>query len=56
VQEGIAGQELPAYYMLGEKYIATLQELGKSQNSKLVVLPADLPAAVRGIFGGRAGQ
>lgn len=51
VQEGISGQELPALYLLGEKYISTLQEIGKSSNSKVVVLPADLPAAMQGMFG-----
>ncbi len=51
VQEGIGVHELPATYLLGEKYIAALQELGKSPNSKTLLLPADLPAAVRGVMG-----
>jgi hypothetical protein len=37
-------------YLLGEKYVDALREMGKSQNAKLVVLPADIPAAVRGIM------
>ncbi|MBT7167527.1 MAG: hypothetical protein HN910_01840, partial [Porticoccaceae bacterium] len=42
--------ELPAMYLLGEKYIEAIHSMSKSENSKLVVLPADIPAAVRGIM------
>ena len=45
---------VPALYLLGEKYIATLQELSTSDNAKTVVLPADLPAALQGMFGYQA--
>lgn len=38
-------------YILGEKYINSLQNLSSSQNSKLVVLPTDLPAAIKGMMG-----
>jgi len=55
VREGVADKELPAMYLLGEKYIRALQELGTSTNSKMVVLPADLPAAVRGLLGATKG-
>lgn len=41
--------DLPVQYILGEKYIDALRLLGDSDNSKLVVLPADLPAALRGL-------
>jgi regulator of protease activity HflC (stomatin/prohibitin superfamily) len=51
VQQGIGTEQLPALYLLGEKYIATLQQLGISENAKTVVLPADLPAALQGMFG-----
>ncbi|TNF35762.1 MAG: SPFH/Band 7/PHB domain protein [Gammaproteobacteria bacterium] len=50
VTEAIENDELPAVYLLGEKYINALQTLGNSQNSKLVILPADLPSAVRGLI------
>lgn len=50
VTEAIENDELPAVYLLGEKYINALEALGASQNSKLVILPADLPAAVRGLI------
>ena len=41
-------------YMLGEKYIASLERMGSTDNAKVVVLPADLQEAVRGLFGGKA--
>ena len=50
VAEATAGGELPVVYLLGEKYIEAMRDLGSSQNSKLVILPADLPAAVRGVI------
>ena len=37
-------------YMLGEKYIEAVHSMAKSDNAKLVLLPADIPAAVRGIM------
>jgi regulator of protease activity HflC (stomatin/prohibitin superfamily) len=48
--------ELPMQYILGEKYIEAMRQLGESQNSKLVVLPADLSAAVRGLVSDLAGR
>jgi len=50
VSQAIRDQELPAVYLLGEKYVEAVRQLSGSQNSKIVVLPADLPAAVRGIM------
>jgi len=41
----------PMSYLLGEKYIAALERLGEKENAKVVVLPADLQEAVRGLFG-----
>ncbi len=52
VAEATQAGELPVVYLLGEKYIEAMRGLANSQNSKLVVLPADLPAAVRGVLGG----
>jgi regulator of protease activity HflC (stomatin/prohibitin superfamily) len=37
--------------ILGGRYIDALKNMSVSQNSKIVVLPADLPAAIRGILG-----
>lgn len=52
VAEATQTGELPVVYLLGEKYIEAMRGLANSQNSKLVILPADLPAAVRGLIGG----
>jgi regulator of protease activity HflC (stomatin/prohibitin superfamily) len=52
VTEAITDQELPAMYLLGEKYIKSIQAMASSPNAKTVLLPADLPNALRGILGG----
>lgn len=51
VTQGIQDKELPAMYLLGEKYVDAINQISKSDNAKTVVIPADLPAAVRGIMG-----
>lgn len=48
----IEDKELPVMYLLGEKYIEAIKAVSTSGNSKTVILPADIPAAVRGIIGG----
>jgi regulator of protease activity HflC (stomatin/prohibitin superfamily) len=50
VNDAIQDKELPAMYLLGEQYIDAMKNLSNSPNAKLVVLPADIPAAVRGIM------
>jgi len=51
VTEAIGENEIPVVYLLGEKYIGALQDLSESDNSKLVILPADLPNAIKGLMG-----
>lgn len=51
VTEAIEQNELPVMYLLGERYIDAIKELSQSDNGKLVLIPADIPAAVRGILG-----
>ena len=51
ITAAIGEQTGPMSYMLGEKYIAALERMGERDNAKLVVLPADLQEAVRGLFG-----
>ena len=51
VTEAIGEKELPVVYLLGEKYISSLQELSSSDNSKFVVFPADIPGALKGMMG-----
>ncbi len=52
VATAIKDKELPVMYLLGEKYIESIKAISTSQNGKTIVLPADIPAAVRGIMGG----
>jgi regulator of protease activity HflC (stomatin/prohibitin superfamily) len=51
VTEAIGEKELPVVYLLGEKYISSIEALSSSDNAKSVVFPADIPAAIRGIMG-----
>ncbi|WP_339897281.1 stomatin-like protein [uncultured Gilvimarinus sp.] len=52
VTESVAGgDELPVMYLLGEKYIESIGDLSRSDNSKTVVYPADLANAFKGMFG-----
>jgi len=53
VTSAVGDKELPVAYLLGEKYITSLQNLSASENSKFVVFPADIPAAIKGIMGSR---
>jgi regulator of protease activity HflC (stomatin/prohibitin superfamily) len=51
VTEAIQQNELPVMYLLGERYIDSIKSMSKSSNSKMVLIPADLPASVRGLMG-----
>jgi regulator of protease activity HflC (stomatin/prohibitin superfamily) len=53
VTEAITDKELPAMYLLGEKYINSIEKMASSPNAKTVLLPADLPSALRGILGAK---
>ena len=50
VTSAVGDKELPVAYLLGEKYITSLQNLSASENSKFVVFPADIPAAIKGMM------
>ena len=51
VSEAIGEKEMPVVYLLGEKYINSLQNLAESDNTKFVVFPADIPGALKGLMG-----
>ncbi len=51
VSAAIGDQAGPMAFLLGEKYIAAMERLGEKDNAKLVVLPADLQEAVKGLLG-----
>lgn len=50
ITAAIKDKELPATYLLGEKYIDAMRDLAESDNSKTVVIPADLIQAVKGMI------
>jgi regulator of protease activity HflC (stomatin/prohibitin superfamily) len=52
VTQAVKDNELPVLFLLGEKYIDAVSKAASSQNSKLVILPADLQAALKGMIGG----
>ena len=51
VTRAIGDKEMPVVYLLGEKYVKSLENIAKSDNSKTVVFPADIPSAIRGMMG-----
>lgn len=51
VSSAIGDQEIPVSYLLGEQYIKAMQDMSKSNNAKIVVLPADVLNTIRGIMG-----
>lgn len=44
-------EEMPIVYLLGEQYIKAIRDLAESDNSKMVVLPADILSTVKGMVG-----
>ncbi|MER2519530.1 MAG: SPFH domain-containing protein [Bdellovibrionales bacterium] len=51
VTETIGDRDTPMLYLLGEKYINMVGKLGSSQNSKIIVIPADIQETARGLIG-----
>jgi len=51
VTDAISDKELPAMFLMAGRYVNSLEKLGTSDNAKTILLPADLPAAVRGLLG-----
>ena len=51
VSQAIEDKELPTMFLLGDRYINTLEKMTSSPNSKFVVYPADLQGAIKGMLG-----
>ena len=51
ISDNIQDKELPAMFLLGDRYISSLEQISKSQNSKFVIYPADLQGAIKGMLG-----
>jgi regulator of protease activity HflC (stomatin/prohibitin superfamily) len=52
ISQNIQDKELPAMFLLGDRYINSLEEMSKSNNAKFVIYPADLQSAIKGMLGG----
>src|SRR5574338_1144083 len=55
VTAAIGSETTPMMFLLGEKYIASLEKLGQAESAKVVVMPADLQETLRGLLG-KAGR
>lgn len=53
IAAAIPEKELPAMFILGEKYIASMKEMASAPGSKTILLPADLMKNLEGMLGGR---
>jgi regulator of protease activity HflC (stomatin/prohibitin superfamily) len=51
IAQAIGQNELPVMFLLGEKYIENMARLATSNNAKTIVLPGDIPGAVKGLMG-----
>jgi regulator of protease activity HflC (stomatin/prohibitin superfamily) len=51
IADAIGQNELPVMFLLGEKYIENMARLATSNNAKTIVLPGDVPGAVKGLMG-----
>jgi len=51
ISDNIQDKELPAMFLLGDRYINSLEQISKSQNSKFVIYPADIQSAIKGMLG-----
>lgn len=51
ISEAVQDKEIPAMFLLGDRYINTLEKMSESPNSKFVVYPADIQASIKGMLG-----
>lgn len=51
ISKAIGDNPLPAYFLLGEKYVLAIKEMALSPGGKTVVLPADLMQSIQGLMG-----
>ena len=51
VTASLGSEPAPMLYLLGEKYIASVQKLAASDNAKVVLLPADIQETIGGLIG-----
>ncbi len=51
ISDNIQDKELPAMFLLGDRYINSLEKISESPNSNFVIYPADLKGAIKGMLG-----
>ncbi|MDP3607630.1 MAG: SPFH domain-containing protein [Methylophilus sp.] len=52
ITEAVKENNASATFLLGDRYIQTMQKMAESNNSKLVLVPGDIISAVRNLVGG----
>ncbi len=53
ISDAVKENNSSAMFLLGDRYIQTLQKMSVSDNSKIVVMPGDVVGAVRTLVGGK---
>ncbi len=51
ISDAVKGKELPAMFLLGDRYINSLEKMSNSTNSKIIVYPADIQSSIKGMLG-----
>lgn len=51
ITAAMGDEEMPIVYLLGEQYIKSIRQLAESDNTKMVVLPADILSTIKGMVG-----
>lgn len=51
ITAAMGDEEMPIVYLLGEQYIKSIRQLAESDNSKMVVLPADILSTIKSMVG-----
>jgi regulator of protease activity HflC (stomatin/prohibitin superfamily) len=51
IGDAIGTNQLPAMFLLGDRYIESLRKLAASSNTKTMVMPADILGAIQGLLG-----
>lgn len=52
ITDAVKENNTSATFLLGDRYIQTMQKIAESDNSKLVVVPGDIISAVKSLVGG----
>jgi regulator of protease activity HflC (stomatin/prohibitin superfamily) len=50
IRSAVGTEELPAYFLLADRYIDSIRKLSESANTKTLLLPADIMTAVKGLI------